>query len=751
MMKPVGADSIVPDIPPQATPSEPPPAASANAGVLDNRQVDHAPPATARAQWQPVRPNVSFRQAVVAPLGQEHPEHIVNRELSELEADIARLERLGDPRAAEPRDLANSVRKERSLPKAHELLGTLRSKLQEYRSSPEYQVHVDLDEAKRWISDYERWGKKCPASLTRAAKQADACVKNGDVARAGTLLRSIRSERELTQQRRLLKHKHRAAVQALQLEFQRIEPIARSAVQLRPQLKTLLNNYHEAQKAARYHDKASPQDLEQARTRLEQAANDLIVALARELQPQDTDSPKIQTALAPLNNDLYAALELPAQNLVDRARLLEPGNLEQALLHRRLADNGTYQRTATAQTQLIRDARAVLQPGGELNSMVASRPAARDEASYFSRLNAERDSLDAVRKSYLMSAELDDSAETDDEKVLSPAERAAWNDLSRTLARLPGFLRQPVNVGTLLRHEEDALRADPARYTTALQDLALAKQQADRLVRLTAARLEQEIDALDRFADPAEKSNAALQFANQHMHHDGLLPSMRALSVSHQRKLLDAVRGGLPQNDLSTQQRRVQSRLYKSMQLDPAFLHEEKRLREATVATLMAHKPELQRARDEWPSLSPARKLEVIKLIVATHCKVAGFAPPDNIDFRDLDSSTVAAVWDAKSRTLAVNSAAAGLSDFEATMNTIFHENSHNWQFELRAGLNEHPPRITEHSPAHRQAQLFDATMDYYDDGASDQRSAYREQPIEAHAMLAGPRFARALMSALDA
>jgi hypothetical protein len=730
-----------------------PSGSSANAGSLNGRPVQQDAAPTARAPTDRAVPqwNVASyraappRTATLSTLQQHSLSQTIDHDLSDVESKIARLERGSDPNARSMRRLANAVRTtaRSSSQEAQRALGELQNQVNGY-----VKPYTDLDDLRHRIVDFRRWDGDSSA-LRNAAKHADEAemyLAEGKYTSAAKALAQVRPELAESHQRRSAEFEHRAKVKELEYQFDEVSSIAQRAAALRPPLAALLAAYRDAKVAAKYEPETPAADLAAAARQMEQAGNNLLNQLVPLLAAQDGErgNAVIVDELHRLNDKLYHVLEAQEHDLTARARGIEPENLEQLMLRHGIANDTQYGTDLRFPMARMNMSREILEPGGPRNSIVTRRHPAPCEAAYFRRLQAECASLKALDEHYRGMARVG----------LPDAERGQWEALSARLQRLPAWNIQlnSISRNEFVAAEETALRNQPDRYGSALQELEEVRQQADALLQVTAQRHEGLIDQFDLIQDPVRKREAAERFMREQVP-IGSLSTMSVMSSGHQSKLLNALRAGKPHAELDETQQRTQSRLYKSMRLDPAFVARDRQVRDAAIAELMNdHKYELQRARAEWPNLRPAKKLEIINLVVAAHCKAGGFALPTKIAFQDnMPSETTAAVWQPGSRTLAVSTKPHVVADFEATMDMIFHENSHNWQFELRAAVRKQPSPMALHDPVRKQAELFNATVAYYDDDAGDSNAAYREQPVEAHAMSAGPAFARDLMRALDA
>jgi hypothetical protein len=522
-----------------------------------------------------------------------------------------------------------------------------------------------------------------------------------------------------------VKQAQRATITGLHASYDKTKSIADRALPRLPHLQTELRKYEHARENLDSRRDGSPYLFKQAFREFERAERDLTQKLVEQLGNAGAND---------LDLELYEMLEARKHDITDQACLVVPQSYAQLLAHRFISSDVKLGHESKRPWMTICQARSVLEPAN-------GRLAAENEAEYFRSLHPEFVSLKAAERYYRLL-----------EHTLPDAERAVWRDLEETLSQLPAFASPQLGQTReqIVGQEEAALRANPQRYTDGPRLLATAKQQAAALSQLTAARLEAEVDRIDGIPDPMAKREAAADFLSANTDSQFLRPGMLAMRQSHQLKLLAALRAG--SGKLDGNERILQSRVYKSMQLDPAFVAREDQVRGATVENLMRDpKVDLQRARNEWPALTDDKKLKVIRQVVAAHCKAGGFPQPAKIGFERLESSTIVAEYRPRQRALVINSSPAALEDFESTMNTIFHENSHNWQAVMAVDAQRNHPAVAADNPWHQQSMVFAANLADYDGDAADAKSAYREQPVEAHAMYAGPRFARDLMRALDA
>ncbi len=223
---------------------------------------------------------------------------------------------------------------------------------------------------------------------------------------------------------------------------------------------------------------------------------------------------------------------------------------------------------------------------------------------------------------------------------------------------------------------------------------------------------------------------------------------LKALRADQQIQLLTALRAGRePNKKLPEPLHGAQLKLYLATSLDPDFLAAESRVRTAVIGDLTRRGPTLEwltRAWKEWPTLPLRERMPVLRRIVNLHCQRAGFLPPLSLNASVLPGRALAC-WLPESRAIRINAASSAFDDFEAMAESIFHENSHNYQDALMGrGGREDIDLIGGRAKLATQVKLFAANIDYYVDG-SESPAVYVAQPVEAHAHLAGRRFAREL------
>ncbi len=225
---------------------------------------------------------------------------------------------------------------------------------------------------------------------------------------------------------------------------------------------------------------------------------------------------------------------------------------------------------------------------------------------------------------------------------------------------------------------------------------------------------------------------------------------LKALSADQQLQLLAALTAGRePDVELPDSHRRALVKLYGATSLSSELLDSQRRLRRDVIRDLMRDPvtvSRLRRARDEWPNLGKEERIAVLRLISDAHCARAGIQVPTKIRLEARKSAELGA-WFPDRREIVVNSASSEFDDFAAMAGTVFHENTHNYQWAVSAhrGLKDaHPTDWPAKLAA--QIRLFRANFRRY---VSDSEHGYAQQPVEAHAHLVGRQFAHELSHAL--
>ncbi|MEN1679687.1 MAG: hypothetical protein AAGJ46_08840 [Planctomycetota bacterium] len=233
-----------------------------------------------------------------------------------------------------------------------------------------------------------------------------------------------------------------------------------------------------------------------------------------------------------------------------------------------------------------------------------------------------------------------------------------------------------------------------------------------------------------------------------------LIKELKKLTPEKQRQLLEDMHG--PSAALTPEQREMQAALYRSMELDADFKKADAKTREKYQKELQADK-ELQKGMTDWnakdakgnPLVDVEQKKKLLKKVLVAQSKAYGIDVPE-IDWYDKDDGNFG-TFSSDSNRIRLNT--KYMNDPEEMINTVIHENTHNYQFELveqyLAG------KIKKSDPRYEQARTFvvNSHWDSYAKGSSPGNprddQAYAKQPIEMQAWDAGDNEAKKLYKAL--
>jgi len=283
----------------------------------------------------------------------------------------------------------------------------------------------------------------------------------------------------------------------------------------------------------------------------------------------------------------------------------------------------------------------------------------------------------------------------------------------------------------------EAAHADDARSGNGAADAGGSREDDVPLAPVVAAKAKEK-----QVKDASDKVTA--------MSDDDL----KKLSSADKVKMVkDLFANGKPTGDA----RKAQIKIYKDMDIDPAFKKREEERADRMAKTLSSDK-DLQEARKNWTTLSAADKVKALKKIIAAQSKEYGFDPPQietetTAPYTAADGSKhiVNGHFEASDGKLHLNvHAESSISqDFESALNTTLHENGHNYQARLvkdmRAG------KIKPGDPDYAQAAMFDVNEDgdAYIPPKEDY-DAYVKQPEEDHSRTMGADMSAKINKALD-
>lgn len=202
---------------------------------------------------------------------------------------------------------------------------------------------------------------------------------------------------------------------------------------------------------------------------------------------------------------------------------------------------------------------------------------------------------------------------------------------------------------------------------------------------------------------------------------------------------------------LTDDERKLQRKVYNALDFDPEFKLADEKRRSDLVDALKADE-EIVQARGKWGTMSTDERLAVLVKVLEAECKVYNIPAPKVRLFCEPPGDEGYFAGD--SMTLNLNTHPfSDFSDYKEAVNTVVHENMHNYQAILAQRLEE--GILVKGEPDYVQAMIFAANDGPYgyvdtdekpDPGEPDQ-NPYKTQPLEDHAWKTGDGVAEALLA----
>ncbi len=203
--------------------------------------------------------------------------------------------------------------------------------------------------------------------------------------------------------------------------------------------------------------------------------------------------------------------------------------------------------------------------------------------------------------------------------------------------------------------------------------------------------------------------------------------------------------------ELTPEERKLQRKLYNALDYDPEFKKVDEERRDALIEALKSDR-EITEARGSWGTKTDDERLAVLMKVLNAECKVYDIPAPAVRLFNEPPGDE--GFFSSGSMTLNLNThPESGWSDYKEAVNTVVHENMHNYQAVLVQRLEE--GIITKDDPEYMQAKIFaanDAPGGYVDteetlDDDEAGTNPYKTQPLEAHAWDTGDGVAEELVA----
>lgn len=256
-----------------------------------------------------------------------------------------------------------------------------------------------------------------------------------------------------------------------------------------------------------------------------------------------------------------------------------------------------------------------------------------------------------------------------------------------------------------------------------------------RLTKATDALLEKEGDHKAAKAEATSKASKALTALKGRS-----VADLKKLDSGNLVVLLEALRA--EKDGLSKEQRAEQLKVYKAMELDPVFKKADGERRTKLASSIKEDK-ELMEAKDNWTEIPIPDRIRLLERTLKTECEIYGMPVPNVQTFSEPPGDE--GYFDPDTNAINLNvHPEAGFGDFYECIDTIVHENAHNYQEYLVTRLKE--GLILPGDADYKQALLFAANSgpgDYVT--GKEDREVYEKQPLEEHAWATGSGIASAL------
>jgi hypothetical protein len=207
--------------------------------------------------------------------------------------------------------------------------------------------------------------------------------------------------------------------------------------------------------------------------------------------------------------------------------------------------------------------------------------------------------------------------------------------------------------------------------------------------------------------------------------------------------LLDALRG--QKEKLTDKQRELQRKIYASMEMDAEFLAQDDK-RRADLTKAISEDKELMAAKDKWATMDVAKRIALLQKTLKTECAIYGMPVPTVQVFEEPMPGDLGS-FNSGTNVIRINvHPTATFNDFHDTIDTIVHENAHNYQGYLVTRLNE--GLLNPGDPEYKQALMFasNSVAQSYVNGDED-HAIYKKQPLEDHAWKTGDGVKYALIA----
>jgi hypothetical protein len=377
----------------------------------------------------------------------------------------------------------------------------------------------------------------------------------------------------------------------------------------------------------------------------------------------------------------------------------------------------------------------------DVKARIATQKAIADKAHSEHRFAAERAALTEIEAQLVRWKALeaqDDALWTDQARAINTRYSATRANRDIAFAMTP----VPKDLKPLLDRFRQAYAAFWAVFK--VSDWVLAEEAIGELEQAVAAVVARKGDHDAALVVAQQKAATAL--AELKTLDDNAL---KTKPTKEKLDLLEQMRG--EGRELTPEERKVQRAVYNSIDYDPDFKRVDESRRGALIEEL-GKDTEVMEARKGWAGKTTEQRLAVLMRVLKAECRIYGMPEPVVRLFNEPPGDE--GFFSSSSGTLNLNTHPdSGFSDFKEAVDTVVHENMHNYQYFLAQRLEE--GLLEPGDPEYAEAQIFaanDAPYGYVDtdeepDPDEAEKNPYKTQPLEAHAWDTGDGVAKGLLA----
>lgn len=287
-------------------------------------------------------------------------------------------------------------------------------------------------------------------------------------------------------------------------------------------------------------------------------------------------------------------------------------------------------------------------------------------------------------------------------------------------------------------------------YAEALKKLAALRMAIKALVDKRLAELKAEVDG----ADTADKVKSVVKKLKGE--------EIGAMAPEAQVKLLRTLRETAGEDidaDNTPDLHKARCKLYDHMKMQPEFVGANQVNKDEVVKRLR-NDPKVAEATKDWAQWDQKKRLGFLEYVAEQQCKVMGQPQPKLKPFsQPADSSggilfggcDLSMLNGSKTSTITINTHKdANFDNIEEQMNTMLHENAHNYQLDLIARYRKDTTGLSKLTADERKLVPQIMMWDENAQGYVPEGSSYNKQPLEVHAWGFGNEAAAGVLGPQD-